>query len=112
MNKTSSAIVRALLLGTSCLSVFALSAAKADPTGGTVIAGSATINSNGNSTTINQSTNRALINWNTFSIAAGGSVRFNQPGTTAITVNRVTGAQSSTINGSLLANGQVWLING
>ena len=39
MNKTSSAVVRTLLLGTSCLTVLSLSAAKADPTGGTVVTG-------------------------------------------------------------------------
>ncbi|MEI9886954.1 MAG: filamentous hemagglutinin N-terminal domain-containing protein [Rhizomicrobium sp.] len=89
-----------------------LPAVKADPTGGTVVAGAATINSNGISTTINQSTNRALINWDSFSIAAGGTVRFNQPNSAAIAVNRVTGAQPSSIYGNLLANGQVWLING
>ena len=38
MNKTSSAVVRTLLLGTSCLTVLSLSAAKADPTGGTNVA--------------------------------------------------------------------------
>ncbi|HEY4940438.1 MAG TPA: filamentous hemagglutinin N-terminal domain-containing protein [Rhizomicrobium sp.] len=115
MNKTSSAIVRTLLLGTSCLSMLGLSVAvgRADPAGGTVVAGTATITNRGaNNTVINQTTDRALINWQSFSIAAGGSVRFNQPGSNSITVNRVIGSGGSTIYGSLLANGQIWLING
>ena len=111
MNKTSSAIVRTLLLGTTCLSTINVGAALADPTGGTVVTGSATISSTGTATTINQSTNRALINWDSFSIAAGGSVRFNQPNSGSITLNRVIGSAPSSIYGSLLANGQVWLIN-
>jgi filamentous hemagglutinin family protein len=112
MNKTSSAIVRTILLGTSCLSVLGLSAAQADPAGGVVVSGSATITGKPNATIINQATDRALINWQSFNIAAGGSVRFNQPGSKSITVNRVLGSQSSSIFGSLLANGQVWIING
>ncbi len=81
--------------------------------GGTVVGGQATITNHGvNLTVINQTTNKALINWDSFSIAAGGTVRFNQPGASSITLNRVTGSESSAIFGSLFANGQVWLING
>src|ERR1700759_4409561 len=112
MNKTRAAIVRTILLGTSCLSVLGAGAACADPTGGTVVVGGATITSKPNNTVINQTTNKALINWDSFSIAAGGPVRFNQPGSSSITVNRVTGSQSSAIYGNIFANGNVWLING
>src|ERR1700710_1841156 len=112
MNKTSAAIVRTILLGTSCLSVLGVSAAFADPTGGTVVVGGATITAKPGSTVINQTTNKALINWDSFSVALGGTVRFNQPGTSSITVNRVTGTQPSSIYGNIFANGNVWLING
>ncbi|MBS0469836.1 MAG: filamentous hemagglutinin N-terminal domain-containing protein [Proteobacteria bacterium] len=112
MNKTSSAIVRTLLLGTSCLCAVGMLPAKADPTGGVVIGGSATITSNGVTTVINQTTNKAVINWDSFSIAAGGTVRFDQPGVNSFTLNRVVGSAPSTIYGNLLANGNVWLING
>lgn len=114
MNKTSAAIVRTILLGTSCLSALGLvtSVAKADPTGGVVISGSATIGGTANNTVINQTTNKALINWQDFSIALGGSVKFNQPGSSSITVNRVIGNLPSNIQGNLLANGQVWILNG
>ncbi|MBV9539714.1 MAG: filamentous hemagglutinin, partial [Alphaproteobacteria bacterium] len=81
MNKTSATLVRSLLLGTSCLSALGLTlaAAQADPTGGVVVSGGATIGGTQNNTVINQSTQRALINWQNFSVAAGGSVQFNQP---------------------------------
>jgi filamentous hemagglutinin family protein len=113
MNRTSAAIVRTLLLGTSCLSLLGLGldAARAQPTGGNVVLGSATINGSGNLTTVTQTTGKAIINWQSFSIAAGGTVRFDQPGASAITLNRVLGPESSSIYGNLLANGQVWLIN-
>ena len=47
------------------------------PTGGAVAAGSATIAAPSAGTlNINQSTNQAIINWNTFSIGRGGTVNF------------------------------------
>jgi filamentous hemagglutinin family protein len=111
MNKTSAAIVRSLLLGSSALCAFSL-AAHANPTGGTVQAGSATITSSGTVTTIDQKTGKVVINWDTFSIGAGSTVQFNQPGSTSIALNRVTGDAPSSIYGNLLANGNVWIING
>jgi filamentous hemagglutinin family protein len=114
MNKTSHAIVRTLLLGTSCLSVAGLmvGSALAQPTGGQVVYGGATITDHGpNSTVIDQKTGKAIINWNSFSIGAGGTVKFNQPNASAIALNRVLGGESSSICGNLLANGQVWIIN-
>ncbi|WP_049052211.1 hypothetical protein, partial [Achromobacter xylosoxidans] len=45
--------------------------AHANPTGGNVVAGGATINDRGNGTLdINQSTGKAIINWKDFSIGA------------------------------------------
>ncbi len=93
-----------LLLGSS-------GTAQAAPEGGTVAAGNATISQNGTLTTINQASNKAIINWNSFNIAAGETVRFNQPGASAIALNRVTGNNASAIYGTLSANGQVFLIN-
>lgn len=63
-------------------------------------------------TTITQTSDKALINWQSFSIATGSTVQFLQPGSSSITLNRVTGPGASIINGNLFANGQVWLING
>src|SRR5262249_30340738 len=64
----------------------------AGPNGGTVVGGSATISGQGSSSVIiNQSSGRAIINWNTFNIGAGESVRFNQPNSSSIALNRVTG---------------------
>jgi filamentous hemagglutinin family protein len=81
------------------------------PTGGNVVGGSASIGQTGNTMTIDQSTNRAAINWQTFNIGSGYTVQFNQPGSTSITLNRVVGGVPSNIQGSLLANGQVWIQN-
>lgn len=81
------------------------------PTGGTVNSGTATIAQSGNTTNINQSSSSAVINWQSFSIGSTSTVNFNQPNSTAVTLNRVTGNASSVISGVLNANGNVYLIN-
>lgn len=83
----------------------------ASPTGGQVTTGSATINQSGSVTTINQSTNKASINWNSFSIAPSETVNFVQPSSQSVILNRVIGTSQSLIQGAMNANGQVFLLN-
>lgn len=83
----------------------------AGPEGGSVARGDASISQSGTVTTINQGSDRAVINWNRFSVGKDESVRFNQPSNTSATLNRVTGAERSEILGSMSANGHVFLIN-
>jgi filamentous hemagglutinin family protein len=87
------------------------SGAWASPVGGTVSAGSGSIAQNGSNTTITQGSQNLAINWASFGIAAGESVNFIQPNASAIALNRVLGSDASYINGSLSANGQVWILN-
>ncbi|RXJ79691.1 filamentous hemagglutinin N-terminal domain-containing protein [Arcobacter sp. F2176] len=83
----------------------------AAPSGGVVTSGSASIHQSGNTTNINQSTQKASINWNKFNIASHETVNFNQPNVNSITLNRVIGNERSIIDGALNANGQVWILN-
>jgi filamentous hemagglutinin family protein len=83
----------------------------AAPTGGQVSAGTATISQSGATTTIQQASQKAAIDWTGFSVGKTESVRFNQPNASAITLNRVTGTERSEILGSLSANGQVFILN-
>nr|WP_315595444.1 filamentous hemagglutinin N-terminal domain-containing protein [uncultured Cupriavidus sp.] len=86
--------------------------AQALPTGGQVVAGQATIaQPNASTMHVDQSSQRAVIDWNTFSIGQDQTVQFNQPNGQAQMLNRVTGADASNIQGSLLANGQVLIQN-
>jgi filamentous hemagglutinin family protein len=85
-------------------------AAVAAPTGGNVVSGSAGIVS-GADTVINQSSQKAIINWQGFSVGASESVTFNQPSASSVTLNRVIGNERSLIDGKLTANGQVFLVN-
>ncbi len=81
------------------------------PDGGVVRAGDVRISANGAVTTINQASDRAIIDWRSFGIGAGEQVVFVQPSARSATLNRVTGEQASVILGRLDANGQVLLIN-
>ncbi|MDZ5649759.1 beta strand repeat-containing protein [Nitrospirillum sp. BR 11828] len=79
------------------------------PTGGTFQAGSGSITSGPGSLTVNQSSQRAIIDWKSFSIGQGGTVSFNNG--SGATLNRVTGGNLSTILGTLKATGTLYVIN-
>ncbi|MFG1270487.1 filamentous hemagglutinin N-terminal domain-containing protein [Xanthobacter sp. DSM 14520] len=83
----------------------------AAPQGGSVVAGSATISSSGTTTTIDQSSNKAIINWTSFSVGKQETVDFNQPSASSVTLNRVIGNEGSVIAGAINANGQVFIVN-
>ncbi|TFZ00135.1 two-partner secretion domain-containing protein [Ramlibacter humi] len=112
-SRGKSAGVCGAVLASVLLSAPALAqvAAGALPTGGQVTAGQAGIRSAGATMTIDQGSQRAAINWQSFNVGSGASVQFNQPNASAITLNRVVGNEGSVINGALRANGQVWLVN-
>jgi filamentous hemagglutinin len=65
----------------------------------------------GTNLTINQASERATLNWQSFDIAPGHSVRFNQPGASSVALNRIFQNDPSRIQGSLTANGQIYLVN-
>ena len=82
------------------------------PTGGSVAAGSASISSpNASTVNVNQSSNRAVIDWHSFSVGQGNTVNFNQPSASSATLNRVTGNTPSSIAGTINAPGTVLLVN-
>ncbi|PTY06080.1 hypothetical protein DB346_01555 [Verrucomicrobia bacterium LW23] len=83
----------------------------ANPSGGTVTTGSAQINGGAGHLTVNQSSQRAVIRWNSFSNNAGETTTFVQPNSSSATLNRVTGGSASQLNGTLNANGKIYLIN-
>ena len=85
--------------------------ALAAPTDGQVVAGAASVSQAGSTTTINQSSQNLAINWQDFSIAANEAVRFNQPNSTSIVLNRVIGQSNSQIFGAMITNGQVFILN-
>jgi filamentous hemagglutinin family protein len=119
-SKTTKRIVATPLLATLALSS-ALAAPPNPPTpttlptGGVVNTGTATITQTVTPTTaalgINQSSQRASIDWNTFNVGSAATVNFNQPNASAVTLNRVLDANPSQIFGKINATGQVYLMN-
>ena len=81
------------------------------PQGPVVAAGSITVTRQGATTLVTQGTDKGVIDWRSFSVGATEAVRFDQPGRSSVTLNRVTGAELSRIDGNLSATGQVWLAN-
>ena len=103
--------LRLWLAGTSALAMALAAPAYALPVGGRVVAGAATIDSAPGALTINQSSQNTVINWQSFNIGQGEAVTFVQPNASSVALNRVLGADASTIMGRLSANGQVFLVN-
>lgn len=82
------------------------------PTGSSVVSGSVVVGSpSANVMNITQGSDRAVVNWNSFSIGSGSRVDIAQPDAGSALLNRVTGDTTSAIHGQLNANGQVFLVN-
>lgn len=105
--------VHRFLLATSALVPLGFGPAHANPLGAQVVGGSASVQGQGTaSVTVTQSTDKAIINWNTFNIGAGEKTQFIQPSSSSVALNRVTGGLGpSQIYGSLKANGQIFVVN-
>lgn len=104
---------RNTLLATTAFMPLGILAAAASPQGSQVVGGAANVQGQGTSTvTVTQSTDKAIINWQTFNIGSGETTQFVQPNSSSVTLNRVTGGLgASTLDGTLTANGRVFLVN-
>ncbi|HJW06185.1 MAG TPA: filamentous hemagglutinin N-terminal domain-containing protein, partial [Rhodanobacter sp.] len=91
--------------------VFSGEALAGGPTGGVVVGGSGSITQSGNSTVINQASQKLALNWQTFNVGANESVLFNQPSRSAVALNRILDQNPSQIFGRINSNGQIFLIN-
>jgi filamentous hemagglutinin family protein len=103
--------LRNLLLTATAL--MPIAPALAGPQGGVVVGGSAQIQNQGTANvTINQFSDKTIINWNLFNIGAGEKTTFVQPSVNSIALNKVVGGKGpSEILGSLNANGKVFVVN-
>ncbi len=86
-------------------------APNARPTGGQVVAGSASIGQTTTTTTIQQSSQRAAVNWQGYNVGSQQTVQYQQPNASAVTLNTVVGPNPSEIAGKIQANGQVVIVN-
>ena len=81
------------------------------PTGNVVESGQVKISQSSATMNVNQSSNNAVISWNTFNIGSQATVNFNQPNSSSNTLNRVRSNDPSRIYGNLNANGNLFFIN-
>src|SRR3990167_11401689 len=83
----------------------------ANPVVDNVAAGDVTIQQTPGSTVVNQTSDKAIINWQSFNIGPNESTHFQQPAG-GIALNRISPTQgASEIYGRLTATGQIILIN-
>jgi filamentous hemagglutinin family protein len=87
------------------------STAFGNPVGGAIGFGTGTIQSAGSTLTVQQASPKLIINWQNFSINQGETTQFQQPSASSAVLNRVIGSAGTTIEGSLTANGWVYLLN-
>ncbi|MFM9001824.1 MAG: filamentous hemagglutinin N-terminal domain-containing protein, partial [Verrucomicrobiota bacterium] len=86
-------------------------AAQALPSAPAVTAGAAEVGVTGAAMVVEQSSDRAVINWRSFSVGRDASVEFRVPSASSATLNRVLGSDPSAVFGSLRSNGTVILVN-
>jgi filamentous hemagglutinin family protein len=90
----------------------AASSAAANPQGGQVVAGTASVQQTSPTRLdVVQSSDKAIIDWRGFSIGKDEHTNFQQPSRNAVTLNRVTGPDRSAIDGRLTAPGSIFLVN-
>ncbi|MET0551248.1 MAG: GLUG motif-containing protein, partial [Xanthomonas sp.] len=72
----------------------------------------ATVSQTGSTLHIDQNAAKAVLNWNSFNVGKDASVVFVQPSSSAVALNLIDASRgASVIDGSLRANGNVFLIN-
>src|SRR5215212_7839773 len=101
--------MRPIVLAVS--SCFGVAPSWANPTGPQVVSGSAQIQGLGTANLKVTNSPSAIINWQGFSIPGGSITQFVQQSASSAVLNRVVGADISQIQGQLLSNGRVFLIN-
>ncbi len=110
MDCSTGRLVLTLLACVSLLIHLAAPSLLAAPQGASVQAGDVTIDQAGATTTIHAA-NNAIIDYQSFNIAGHETVRFVQPNVNARVLNRVLDGNVTRIDGRLLSNGQVYLVN-
>ncbi|MFA5272119.1 MAG: filamentous hemagglutinin N-terminal domain-containing protein, partial [Candidatus Omnitrophota bacterium] len=82
------------------------------PQGGTVVEGNVNLDyTQANTLNVNVGSDKVITDWDSFNVGTGNTVNFNRD-TSFVSLNRVTGADPSSIFGTINAqNGQIFLVN-
>jgi filamentous hemagglutinin family protein len=109
--RLTTALVAVGMLGLSSATAYALSDL-ATPQGAHVVGGAATIsNPAAGQLNITQTTDRAVIDWNSFNVGKKATVQFLQPSSSSLVVNRVGGHDPAQILGTVKANGNLVILD-
>src|SRR3990167_11374533 len=93
-----------------CVVIFS-SSVLANPVLDNIASGNVTVEQAVGSTVVNQSSQKTIINWQSFNIGGSEAVHFQQP-TGGVALNRINPAQgASEIYGRLTATGEIILVN-
>ena len=104
--------IRTLPLALLFSALMASGPVQAGPQDGNVVSGTVDIvQSSPERLDVIQGTDKAIIDWRSFSIDADEHTRFQQPSSSSIALNRVRGDAHSHILGRLTANGRIMLVN-
>ena len=76
-----------------------------------IVSGEAEVSAADNTMKVKVTTDKMIANWQSFSIAQSEAVHFYQPSSSSVALNRVVGANPSSILGTLTATGKLFLIN-
>lgn len=106
MRMPQAAIIAILLSSTASVPF-----AYANPEGGEVVGGAASISETAKKLDVYQHSQRAVIDWRSFNIGVDEHTQFHQPSSNSIVLNRIKDANPSTVMGKLSANGNVILVN-
>ena len=101
-----------LLSASAAFVLMQASNASANPTGADVVSGSATVsNPSANKLVVNQTSDKAIIDWKNFDISENEWTQFVQPGSNSVALNRITDGNPTEILGKLTANGKLMVVN-
>ena len=106
----SSPLSRLSPLALSVSMCFSAGTAYGLPVAPNVVSGTASISQIGKVLNVVNS-DKAIINWQTFGIGRDETVRFIQPSSSSMVLNRVLAADPSRLLGGMTSNGKVWLVN-
>ena len=105
---------RGLLVSSAAMVLAAVvshQSAQAVPVGGTVNRGEFASITTGPVTTVVQTSDRGVLDWQSFDVGVGEVVNFQVPSSTGATLNRITGGGVSRIQGAVNSNGIVYFSN-
>src|SRR5438270_753828 len=110
IRNTTALSTRLLALLAAFASPFNTTVAYANPLGGVVTAGQASISESGKKLDVTQTSDKAVIDWRGFDIAPDEWTQFTQPSSSSIALNRVNSTSASHIDGLLTANGNIVIL--